>query len=453
MLAIKDQTHLKQTFTVRRLQEFVRYDSRFLHAPLAYAGLAGGTLLRNLSAVDWAFDLLTKTHSSAFSDRVADLITQQMRSDISRSRDGQVTSLDEACRRYVESYSRRGNVPARLQDPRRMLGSRIIVLKSPRSHERGVILLGYSYVFPLFAKLFDVEAIARRYHIVLEPSWCGLCALDLLCFTLYDFPIFVESWEPRDTRFLERLGSNLVPVPIADNWWVDYRIVKPHPSIPKDIDVIMVAAWATFKRHWRFFEVLKRLRDEGERPKVLLVGYPVDSTKEAIASDARFFGVLDQLEIHESVSVEQVVQMLARSKVHVLWSRREGANRAHVEAMFCNLPVVLREGYNFGYRQPHVNPSTGVYANEANLGGELRRLLESYRALSPRDWVMAHMTCQKATDILAGHIQTKALSLGERWTEGLAVKTVMLNTQNYWDPEDRRRFEPDYGFLESHIRR
>src|SRR5207248_5666644 len=160
-------------------------------------------------------------------------------------------------------------------------------------------------------------------HVVLEPSWCGLCSSDVLCYTQYDFPVFTECWEPKDQKFLRAIGSNLVSIPIADNWWVDHRLLRPTPAVDKDIDVIMVAAWARFKRHRQFFQALRHLKRSGERLRVALVGYPVDRTKDDIIEDARALEVQDLVELYENVPPEQVVRLLARSKVHVLWSRNE----------------------------------------------------------------------------------------------------------------------------------
>jgi hypothetical protein len=38
----------------------------------------------------------------------------------------------------------------------------VLVLKSPGPNEKGVILVNYSYAFPLFLKHFDVRAVVRR---------------------------------------------------------------------------------------------------------------------------------------------------------------------------------------------------------------------------------------------------------------------------------------------------
>lgn len=435
----------------RRIAEYLRHDASWLHVPVAYAALAAGSGLWRFGTADRALNVWTATHSAGFSSAANAAIARRLRLELDHWRID--SRLIEVLRRYPDRYGTEGSIRPSLQDPMRMLGTRILVLKSPRPKERGVLVLGYSYVFPLFARLFNVPAIAERYHIVLEPSWVGYCTLDILHYASYDFPVFVESWEPVDTQFITSLETNLVPVPVADNWWVDHRVVSPDPTVTKDTDVVMVAAWAAFKRHWRFFDALQRLRRRGHRPRVLLVGYPVDLTAQQIADDARRFGVADQLEFHESVPMEQVVHLLNRSRIHLLWSRREGGNRAHVEAMFAGLPVILRDGFNYGHRHTHVNPQTGTYATEQSLPDKLMELISTHDQYSPREWAMRHLTCQRATRILGEVIREAALAMGEEWTEDLAVKTVRLNRPHYWNPDDQSRFRQDYAFLERHIRR
>ena len=64
---------------------------------------------------------------------------------------------------------------------------------------------------------------------------------------------------------------------------------------------------------------------------------------------------------------------------------------------------------------------------------------------------MENMSCQRATTLLDDAVRTIALQRGEEWTTGLVVKTSRLETQDYWNPEDRLRFEPDYAFLAEQV--
>jgi len=185
--------------------------------------------------------------------------------------------------------------------------------------------------------------------------------------------------------------------------------------------------------------------------KVLLIGYPVDGslTREELYLQAKYFGISDQLEIHEHLEPEQVALHLNRSKIHVLWSRREGSNKAIIEAMLADLPGILWEGYNYGYPYPYINPQTGRFASEKALPETMTSMIEHLEAFAPRAWIMAHMTPQIATSILAGCIRTVAIQRGEAWRSDLVVKAKALNNMSYWDPDDAPRFAADYAYIRS----
>ena len=100
---------------------------------------------------------------------------------------------------------------------------------------------------------------------------------------------------------------------------------------------------------------------------MLLIGYPLEFSKDRIYREAQLQGVADQLELHENLSPEDVNRHLNRARVHLLWSRREGVNRAIVEAMFAGVPSIVRDGMNYGHRYPHINPSTGRFSSEEDL--------------------------------------------------------------------------------------
>jgi hypothetical protein len=139
--------------------------------------------------------------------------------------------------------------------------------------------------------------------------------------------------------------------------------------------------------------------------------------------------------------------------VNIIWSRREGVNRAIIEGMFADVPCIVREGFNYGFRYPYINEHTGLFATEAGLPDAILSIIDRPKPMRPREWVMAHMSCEQATDILGACIRQHADSLGERWTENLAVHFSSLHTLSYQDePACRARFEPDYQFLRSQMR-
>ena len=226
----------------------------------------------------------------------------------------------------------------------------------------------------------------------------------------------------------------------------------PPPAGPRDIDVIMVAARADIKRHWRPFRALADLRKRGRRLKTVLVGYRYDRTREDIEGLAAHFGIRDQIETYERISQIEVSALLARSKVHVLWSRRECANRAIIEAMMADVPVIVRDGMTFGYRYPYINEQTGQFVPEGGLADAILEVIDTRARFSPREWVLSNMTCVHATQALQRSLQDARKANGEPWHEDLVLKASSLDTQRYYHPQDAQRFEADYRFLEEHIR-
>ena len=97
---------------------------------------------------------------------------------------------------------------------------------------------------------------------------------------------------------------------------------------------------------------------------------------------------------------QEVNRHLNRAKVNVLWSRREGFNRAIIEAMFAGVPCILRQGINYGHHYDYINPSTGRFSTEKDLPRNLSEMIESYSSYALRDWVMKNMSCQRGTEIL-----------------------------------------------------
>jgi glycosyltransferase involved in cell wall biosynthesis len=431
-----------------RAKEYLQFDASILHRVGATVARWLAAALIRVGQYPRGFNLLTRLHRGAFSPRTTKYVETFVRTAIA-NRDPRLASL---LRDYVEHIPPSPGTANFWEDPRRMLGTLVLVLSPAGNGRKGVLLLTYNHVFPLFARFFDLPRVAERYHLVLEPSWTGYCDLNLLPYTQLPGPVFVEVIEPYDLRFLAAISSNLVPVPVSANWWVDYRRLRPLPEVEKDHDVVMVAGWGNYKRHHRFFAALIHLRRQGHKLQVLLLGYSVGWTKEAILRQAEYYGIRDQLELRECVPYHEVNLHLNRAKAHVLWSRREGFNRAIIETMFAGLPCILRRGFNHGYHYPYINDQTGRIATETSLPRTLLEMTRDHDQYSPREWVMDNMNCHHATARLE---EAVAGTLGEPvsdWSGKLAVKINELSSMRYFDELVKHAFESDYQALASFCR-
>jgi glycosyltransferase involved in cell wall biosynthesis len=434
-----------------RVREFLEFDWTLPATLVGFVSFAVARILYAAGRYGSSFTALSKVHGAGHSPTLTQAVTALVRSGVHVGETKGV--LLPMLRSFPASLERESHSSKFFDHPVRLLGPTAIVLKSATAAEKGVINILYSYALPLFAKLFDIETIAKHYVIVLEPSWSGYCSKDILCYAGMNAPVIVQAYEPHDYRFIEALGCNLIPVAVSNNWWVDHRTFTPVPGVKKDVDLVMVAGWSDFKRHHRFFALLRRMRRSGRRPTVTLIGYPMHRSQADIHMMADRYGVLDQLEFHESLERAEVNRQFNRAKVNVIWSRKEGVNRAIIEGMFSGTPGLLRAGFNYGHPYEYVNHSTGRFAADNDAPEVIARLLDEHELMRPREWVLAHMTCQHATNRLANRLRSLSVSAGQRWRSDLSVKVNGLHGQDYWDDRDRGRFQADYEFLASCVRK
>src|SRR5688572_11396591 len=375
-----------------RFKEFLQFDSTIAGILSAVIALLLGTVFALIGRNRRALELLTTAHRSTRVRPVRAVVERFLR---------QPPALGAAIGRRVDdaydSYLQSLSSHERHRRPENLIGSRLIVVKSPAPGERGVVVIDYTYTFPIVARHFDLKVLSEKYYIVLEPSWIGFCTPEILVYSRLTEPVFVETNEPPDIEFLRRISPNFVHVHTQGNCWVDHRVFRPVEGVTKDVDVSMVSAWADYKRHAGVFRALGKLRGRGIRLRTLLIGYSGNGslTRDDIHRQARYFGIADQIEIQENLEIQQVTAQLSRSKVHVLWSRREGFNRAIIEAMLAGVPGVLRAGHNYGQHYPYINSQTGQFADERTLPEVLLEVSERYAEYDPRAWVMDNMRSEE----------------------------------------------------------
>ena len=446
-LLTADEKAIRKRLRKAKLKEWTMFDSIIAKRGIASMQYAKARLqfARGKTLAGW--QTLMRVHRADLSPSIDRKIERRLTAAIASG------ELQTVLAQFVAETNMGGRVADLMANPTKLFGPHTTVLKSAKDNEKGVLLLNYSYVYAPFAKLFDLEKIAEKYYMVLEPSWIGTCDESILAYGFLSSPVFVQSWEPRDIEFLKRLPSNLVPVRTAANWWVDHELYKPLPDIKKDADVVMVASWAEFKRHSQFFQALAQLRKQGRPLKILLAGYPSGLQKQDIENLAMLHGVRDLVEIHEWLPPEEVNILMNRAKVNVVWSRREGSNRAVIEGLFAGLPFILRARFNFGHHHEHVNPQTGQYVEESDLPRAILHMLENRSQYKPREWAMNHMTCQHATAILEDTICAEVVRRGEPWSGSLVPHMSVLHGNKYLDESLWERFADDYAFLKTTLRK
>jgi glycosyltransferase involved in cell wall biosynthesis len=440
-----------QLFLIKsRLKERMQFDwyaTRFLIAGV-FCGI--GLLCLHLNLSRWTFTFLKHAHQLDGGKMLSRKVERIIRDNLPGQSGAQSSPLQAYLEDHVSTAHKQAN-EAIASDPRRMLKSMAIVVASAHSRTaRGVIILCYNYAFPLFAQAFDLKRVIEKYHIVLEPSWSGYCTEDILCYALPGSrAVFVQAYEPRDRNFIEAIDGSLRTLSVSANWWVDHRIFCPDERVEKDLDFIMVASWANFKRHHQFFRALRTLRLRGHHLRGVCVGYPAGLTMNDIRTRAEWYGVDDQIMFREFISQEEIAHLMNRAKVNVVWSRREGVNRVIIEGMFCDVPCLIPQGFNYGYRYPYINSETGRWSTDTTLATDLLAMVRSKWPGSPSRWVRANMTPQHAAKVVHQGIAEYCRQNRESCPEEVVPKTNGLHGQQYWDTTQESRFAADYSYLET----
>ncbi|MDP5029606.1 MAG: glycosyltransferase [Paraglaciecola sp.] len=438
---------LKTNLLINRVVEFIKYDFNHLKYPLVLCCHVVIYILQKFNKHSLAFKIASNVYRTGWSgsDELGTNVAHYY-FKANKSLGRQIS--DE----FINNLPVLSNTAKFFERPQEMLNGIITVLKNPSDIEKGALIINYSYYFPLFIRFFDVEKIAESFNIILEPSWAGFCEENILSYSLINAPIFLQVYEKRDKRFIERLDSNIIPVEVGPSWFINHNNFVPPTSGKRDIDILMVAAWAKFKRHNAFFKALIPLISDKPDLKIVLVGYPVDMSKEQILQLANLHGIADNIEIYEWITPQEVSELQKRAKVNVLWSKFEGNNRAIIEGMFCDTPVIMRKGHNYGEHYSFINGQTGYFADEQNFKDIYQKISLNIDKMSPRNYVMDNRNCIIGTAIMSDAIKKYEVNNQRPWTSDLAVKVNDLHGMAYLVSQSEH-YQASYSLIASLLKK
>lgn len=321
----------------------------------------------------------------------------------------------------------------------------VIVLKAASSGEKGVILLKYAKTFDAVIALFHLSKLLERYLFVLEPCWAGYCDPSILMFIAPGHPVIVQCFTEDDHRFISSIGAPFVPIRLGPADWVDADIFANVHSEAKQYDLVMVANWEPHKRHAQLFQALSKIN--GRKIRVLLVGFQLGGrTADDIRKEADVIrNPLIEIEIREKLPPRELARIVSQCKAFVFLSKKEGDNKALVEAMFVDVPAVVFDR-TIGGARSRINPSTGILASDEQLAERILYMLDHYQEFKPRAWALQHTGSSIATRVLNEEIKRISIESGGGFTESIVEKTNSPNL-SYKDPIRRDRFKKDYEFI------
>jgi glycosyltransferase involved in cell wall biosynthesis len=358
-------------------------------------------------------------------------------------------------RRLYGSFPAEHRVRLRLPrpdpDPERQ--GDLVVLKpyDEATGERGVLMVMYGEAMEAMAAVFDLGALASRYQIVLEPSSWGYQEAKLFTYLGSDLDVLVQSPRRADFEFVERLATNLVPTRVGAGEWVDPATFRPRAAgAEAAYDVVMLAAWDPLKRHEVFFRAAARLKRERRRAlRFALIGYRLGWARSQVEALVRRYGLEQDCSVYERIPHAEVARVVADSKVSLLLSRHEGANRGIYESMFCGTPVVVYR-HQCGVNLDHVNARTGLLADDDALADAITYVLEHPGEFDPRGWATENVGYANATRTVNAALRDMARRRGLTWTRDIAAKKNAPNLR-YAEPGLYKEFESEYEALREYL--
>lgn len=277
------------------------------------------------------------------------------------------------------------------------VASRYLVVRWPLVEEdkiisKGIIIVTFTRTFSYFLKKINLTNLETFFNIVLEPSWAGYFDADILSWQFKaKNPVFLESSEILDRISIGHISNNLVPISVGASDWVDYNTFHPTDDL-KTYDSVYVANTSRGKRVHKFFESLAKIKDRGVPDyKGILVCAEWGGRVKEIEYLKNYYKLDGSCEIRFGLNQNQLREVLNKSKVNILLSKKEGSNRSLFEAMFCNTPVIGLID-NIGVNKSYFNEFTGMLTWDEYLPTALLLMRDRWSQYQPRDWAMDNIS-------------------------------------------------------------
>ena len=325
---------------------------------------------------------------------------------------------------------------------------RSIILKAPGDNgEKGVLLMTFEYNWArLLLGLTDEEFrwLDERYDLVLSTSWSPTDYAALaLALSRVQGTVFVQSCNYGEIAVIEGLHPRVKCLPTLPCDWINSALYEPKPAGERTTDIVMVANWGEFKRHWDLFRALAQMPAS---LRVVLIGQAEGGRSiETLRGIARDFGAPQDLQFVESIPISEVARHQCNAKVSLIMTRREGCCVAAVESLFAGCALAMREDAHVG-PLAYINEHTGRRLRTGHLAEDLMTLIGESPQLQPRTWANEHVagTCsyQKVNALFREH----AVSLGRPWTQDLVLPQWRPHP-TFARTEDQECLRPTYEDL------
>lgn len=287
-------------------------------------------------------------------------------------------------------------------------------------NEPGILLVSFEKELRKLLASPNFDRLQQDYRICFMPTWQNFFSAEIMELDARATqPYYLLPSDFGEARLGPLLGTQARILPFHAASWVDHGLYCRSP-VEKDTDIIMLANFHRFKRHWKLFEALSTMP---QGIKVVLMGVPLHGrTKADLLREAGQFGVADRVEIIENSNDDRpgdqdaLRNFLERARLMCALSNREGSYVGVAEALMANTPVAMFSNAMVGTKA-YINPETGFLLDPARpLGTQLLHALEVAPTLRPRDWMVPNASAQTNCHKLNVQIKQDYLAGGRDWS-------------------------------------
>jgi glycosyltransferase involved in cell wall biosynthesis len=315
-----------------------------------------------------------------------------------------------------------------------------LLLKEPGENgEKGVLYCSFEFNWMKLIANHDVRKFLQDYLLVGASSWSPSdhAVLANLC-GLSDDPAFIGISNSSDLSQYRMFEPGIYPLPILASDWVDPNDFSPIAHADRSIDIIMVAHFDNWKRHWLLFEALTTMRTD---LNVVLIGRNINGRSDRVLkNEAKAMGVPQQLTILRNLEIGEVMRFQCDAKISVTLSKREGSCVAVTESLFADTPVAMMNDAHIGSRA-YINQQTGRIVERRGLSHALSAMIEQSETFSARSWAEAHIPAQTTSKKLNTILRQYSEQAGRPWTRDIAPMCWRY-VPRYLNPMDQIRLRP-----------
>jgi glycosyltransferase involved in cell wall biosynthesis len=291
---------------------------------------------------------------------------------------------------------------------------RSVILKTPQSPaERGVLLVSFESEIEKLARSVSFPRLEASYQIVFVPTWQPFYAGSLFRFVrVARRPFFLMPSAARDAALCQELSPLCEALPFQSSSWVSSSFGRA--GAVRNIDLLMLANFSKYKRHWRLFEAVGSMPRE---TRVVVAGRPLGGrTLGSLRAEAAAFGAEQRIEFVENPSDDEVEALLERTRVLFAPSHKEGSYIGVVEAMMAGAAVAMYDNAQIGSRE-YVNERTGFFLSPRRpLAPQLMACLAATPERDPAAWARANCSAEVNVERWNGIMRERSRRSGEPWT-------------------------------------